>query len=144
MPDIGRDFQSGNLGPEFIKAPDGSEIRLLHELHMGGLSECTLPPNTVSVAVKHKTVEEIWRCTAGKGEIWRSQNSVEKILPLSPGVSLTIPLNTCFQFRNIDSEPLKLIIATMPPWPGDSEIYEVQGPWKQNKPFDKPDTETTR
>ena len=144
MPDIGRDFQSGNLGPEFTKAPDGSEIRLLHELHMGGLSECTLPPNKVSVAVKHKIVEEIWLCTAGNGEIWRSQNGVEKILPLSPGVSLTIPLNTCFQFRNIDSEPLKLIIATRPPWPGDSEIYEVQGPWKQNKPFDKPDTETTR
>ena len=143
MPDIGRDFQSGNLGPEAIKAPDGSEIRLLHELHMGGLSECTLPPNKVSVAVKHKTVEEIWLCIAGKGEIWRSQNGVEEILPLSPGVSLTIPLNTCFQFRNINSEPLRLVIATMPPWPGDSEIYKVQGPWKHNKPFDEPYTETT-
>ena len=80
MPDIGIDFQSGNLNPEFIEAPDGSEIRLLHELHMGGMSECTLPPNSVSVAVEHKTVEEIWLCTAGKGEIWRSQNGVEEIL----------------------------------------------------------------
>ena len=142
MHDIGRDFQSGNLRPEFIKAPDGSEIRLLHELHMGGMSECTLPPNRVSVAIKHKTVEEIWLCTAGKGEIWRSQNGVEEILPLSPGVSLTIPLNTCFQFRNPYSEPLKIVIATMPPWPGDSEISEVQGPWKTDKPFGKASAET--
>ena len=144
MPDIGIDFQSGNLNPEFIEAPDGSEIRLLHELHMGGMSECTLPPNSVSVAVEHKTVEEIWFCTAGKGEIWRSQSGGEEILNISPGISLTIPLNTKFQFRNVYSAPLKIVISTMPPWPGDSETRVVQGPWNPNNTLNDSDMETTR
>lgn len=41
-------------------APDGSEIRLLADLEGGGLAHCTLPSGRVSVAQRHKTVEEIW------------------------------------------------------------------------------------
>jgi mannose-6-phosphate isomerase-like protein (cupin superfamily) len=38
-----------------------------------------------------------------------------------PGISLTIPTGTGFQFRNIGETPLKFIIAAMPPWPGEEE-----------------------
>ena len=122
---LARNKLSNNL----IIAPDGSEIRLLHELTGGGLSECTLPANRVSLAVAHQTVEEIWLFTSGCGQVWRKLDQVEEVLDVKKGVSLTIPLGIHFQFRNTGSTPLKFIISTMPPWPGDEEAYTVQGKW---------------
>jgi hypothetical protein len=47
-----------------------------------------------------------------------------------PGVSLTIPVETQFQFRNTGQEPLRFVIATMPPWPGADEAVPVEvGKW---------------
>jgi hypothetical protein len=40
-------------------APDGSEVRVLCQLSRGGLALFSLPPNTVSKAVAHRTVEEV-------------------------------------------------------------------------------------
>jgi quercetin dioxygenase-like cupin family protein len=54
-------------------APDGSEIRLLPTMNGGGLAHCTLPPGGVSKPVYHRTVEEIWYCIKGDGEVWRKQ-----------------------------------------------------------------------
>jgi mannose-6-phosphate isomerase-like protein (cupin superfamily) len=53
------------------RAPDGSLIRALLALRGGGLAHCTLPPGGVSSAVVHKTVEEIWYCLSGLGQVWR-------------------------------------------------------------------------
>ena len=122
---LARNKLSNNL----IIAPDGSEIRLLHELTGGGLSECTLPAKRVSLAVAHRTVEEIWLFTSGCGQVWRKLGQVEEVLDVKKGVSLTIPLGTYFQFRNTGSTPLKFIISTMPPWPGKEEAYTVPGKW---------------
>ena len=54
-------------------APDGSEIRFLSELKGAGMCHCTLPPNSTSKAVKHKTVEEIWYFIEGRGQVWRKK-----------------------------------------------------------------------
>ena len=51
-------------------APDNSEIRLLPTFNSGGLCHCTLPANSISNPVKHKTVDEIWYCISGQGIIW--------------------------------------------------------------------------
>src|SRR4030042_6179097 len=80
-------------------APDGSEIRLLPNLKGGGMCHCTLPVGKTSRAVKHKTVEEIWYFLEGTGEVWRKQDGHEEVIKVGPGVSLTIPLGTHFQFR---------------------------------------------
>ena len=48
---------------------------------------------------------------------------------MSPGVSLTIPLGAHFQFRNTGEAPLRFVIVTMPPWPGEDEAYGVEGHW---------------
>jgi hypothetical protein len=40
-------------------APDGSEIRLLAETARGSFVHCTLPPNGVSKAVRHRTAEGV-------------------------------------------------------------------------------------
>jgi mannose-6-phosphate isomerase-like protein (cupin superfamily) len=45
-------------------------------------------------------------------------------------VCLTIPLGTHFQFRSHGKEPLSAIGVTMPPWPGEDEAYDVEGPWE--------------
>ena len=111
-------------------APDKSEIRLLPNMKGGGLAHCTLPPHSISLAVKHKTVEEIWYFIQGHGQVWRKQGDREEIVDVGPGICLTIPPGTHFQFRNTEKEPLCFIIATMPPWPGKQEAVRVQDHWK--------------
>lgn len=112
-------------------APDGSEIRLLPTMIGGGLAHCKLPVDGVSEAVYHQTVEEIWYFIEGKGQIWRKQDELEEITDVYPGLSLTIPIATRFQFRNTGDIPLQFIIATMPPWTGPSEaVKAAEGKWK--------------
>jgi mannose-6-phosphate isomerase-like protein (cupin superfamily) len=91
------------------------------------MAHCTLPPGNVSQAVKHKTIDEIWYCLQGQGQIWRKQDEPGKVVNIRPGICLTIPTGTVFQFRNIGEEPLCFIIATMPPWPGNDEVITVAG-----------------
>ena len=111
-------------------APDGSEIRLLAEGRGGGLSHCTLPQGSVSQAVAHQTVEEIWYCICGHGQVWRKLGEAEITVDVSPGSSLTIPQGTVFQFRNMGDAPLCFVIATMPRWPGPEEAISQPGKWE--------------
>jgi mannose-6-phosphate isomerase-like protein (cupin superfamily) len=103
--------------PDYL-APDGSEIRKLPDVKGGGLCHCTLPPYSTSQAVTHKTVYEIWYVIEGHGKVWRKFGEQDQTVDVHPGLSLTIPVDTRFQFRNTGSDPLCFIIATMPPWPG--------------------------
>lgn len=82
-----------------------------------------------SVAVAHRTVEEIWYFLRGRGEMWRKLGDREEVVDVGPGVCVTIPLGACFQFRAFAPEPLSAVGATMPPWPGAGEAILVEGPW---------------
>jgi len=110
-------------------APDGSEIRFLATASRGSMVHCTLSPGGVSIAVAHRTVEEIWFFLEGQGEVWRRLDGKEEVARVSPGASLNIPLGTHFQFRNKGAGPLRFVITTMPPWPGEDEAYRVSGRW---------------
>ena len=110
-------------------APDGSSVRLLLSLRGGSMAHFELPAGAVSHAVAHRTVEEIWLIISGQGSIWRRQEGSERIEPLSPGASLTIPLGTAFQFRAESDASLTFVAITMPPWPGEGEATPVCGPW---------------
>jgi mannose-6-phosphate isomerase-like protein (cupin superfamily) len=110
-------------------APDGSEVRFLSASDCGSMAEFRLPPGKVSVAVTHRTVEELWFFTGGIGRLWRRNEIAEEITPIIPGLSISIPVGTHFQFRNDGTEPLKAIGTTMPPWPGMDEAYAVEGIW---------------
>ena len=96
----------------------------------GGLAHCTLPPHGISLAVKHKTIGEIWYFIKGRGQVWRKQGDREEVVDVGPGTYLTIPTGTHFQFRNTGKDPLCFIIATMPPWPGEHEAVRIQDHWK--------------
>jgi mannose-6-phosphate isomerase-like protein (cupin superfamily) len=111
-------------------APDGSEVRILCGLSRGGMAVFSLRAGAVSRAVAHRTVEEIWYFLAGQGRMWRRLGPHEEIVEVGPGLSLSIPTGTHFQFRCDGSEPLSAIGATMPPWPGEGEAYAVEGPWQ--------------
>jgi mannose-6-phosphate isomerase-like protein (cupin superfamily) len=82
-----------------------------------------------SLAVTHRTVEEIWYVLSGRGEMWRKQGPSEEVVALEPGTCLTIPLGTHFQFRASPGEAVSAIGVTMPPWPGDNEAVLVTGRW---------------
>jgi mannose-6-phosphate isomerase-like protein (cupin superfamily) len=66
--------------------------------------------------------------------MWRKQGERSEIVDVYPGVSLTVPLGTQFQFRNIGSESLAAVGVTMPPWPGEGEAIAVDGPWTPSNP----------
>lgn len=110
-------------------APDGSEVRLLLGLARGGMAHFSLKPGQVSHAVTHRTVEEIWYVTEGRGELWRKHGAREEIVPLEPGLCVSVPLGTHFQFRAARDRSLGFIGITMPPWPGPDEAVPVVGPW---------------
>jgi mannose-6-phosphate isomerase-like protein (cupin superfamily) len=110
-------------------APDSSEIRLLPVMKGGGLCHCTLPPGKTSLPVVHRHVEEIWYVLEGQGQVWRKNAGAEKTVRVSGGKSLTIPPGTAFQFRNTGAGPLRILIVTMPPWPGPQEAEKAVGKW---------------
>jgi mannose-6-phosphate isomerase-like protein (cupin superfamily) len=110
-------------------APDGSEIRLLPKLAGGSMAHCTLPAGATSKAVKHRRVEEIWYMVSGRGEVWRKRAGHEEVVEVEPGVGLSIPYGTEFQFRALGPEPLVFVLVTMPPWPGEAEAVRVADHW---------------
>ena len=113
-----------------VIAPDGSEIRFLGEMTRASMVHCTLPPNRVSKAVCHKTIEEIWYFLSGEGQVWRSFEGKEEVDLVTQGTCLTIPVGAHFQFRNTGITPLHFIISTMPPWPGAQEAELVPDYWQ--------------
>ena len=115
-------------------APDGSEVRLLLGLADGGMAHFQLGPNQISKAVTHRTVEEIWYILSGRGQMWRKLGGADEVVDLLPGVCLTIPQGTLFQFRSLGFHPLAAIGVTMPPWPGEGEAILVEGKWTPTVP----------
>src|SRR3954452_19078679 len=100
-------------------APDDSAVRLLVALDGGSMAHFELAAGQTSVAVRHRTVEELWYFVGGPGEMLHGgPEGGEAVDAVEPGVSLDIPLGTSFQSRALVSEPLRAVAVTMPPWPG--------------------------
>jgi len=125
------DFETKRISAETDAiAPDGSEVRVLCQLSRGGLALFSLPPRAVSKAVAHRTREELWYFISGHGRMWRKLGEHEEVAEVGPGISISLPTGTHFQFRCDGSEPLVAIGATMPPWPGEGEAFSVEGKWQ--------------
>ena len=110
-------------------APDGSEVRILVAVGAGSMAHFTLRPGAVSRGIVHRSVEEVWFFTKGRGTMWRRQEGEEEIVEVGSGVSIAIPVGASFQFRAEGEEPLEAVGVTMPPWPGPEEAVFVEGPW---------------
>ncbi|QTN25975.1 cupin domain-containing protein [Rhizobacter sp. AJA081-3] len=112
-----------------VVAPDGSDVRVLLGLPAGGMAHFELAAGQVAKAVTHRSVDELWFVLAGHGQMWRRQGEREEVVALEPGVCLSIPLGTHFQFRASATEAVSAVAITMPPWPGEAEAVPVEGPW---------------
>ena len=111
-------------------APDGSDVRILLGVSGGTMAHFELGAGETSLAVEHRTVEELWFFVGGRGQMWRrGGDGEERIDDVAAGVSIDIPRGTAFQFRALGDEPLSAIGATMPPWPGSGEAIVAEGPW---------------
>lgn len=113
-----------------VLAPDGSQVRVLLALPGGSMAHFHLHAGQVAQAVTHRSVDELWYVTAGRGEMWRRQGDREEVVALVPGLCVSIPVGTHFQFRAAPSEPVSVVAVTMPPWPGADEAVFVEGPWQ--------------
>jgi mannose-6-phosphate isomerase-like protein (cupin superfamily) len=111
-------------------APDGSRLRVLCRVEGASMVHFELGPHEVSRAVVHRTVDEIWYVLDGRGMIWREFAGRATETELLPGLSLTLPVGTRFQFRNTGAKALAVLAVTVPPWPGEDEAVRVAGPWK--------------
>jgi mannose-6-phosphate isomerase-like protein (cupin superfamily) len=112
-----------------VTAPDGSEVRELVATGRASMVHCTLRPGATSLAVAHRTVEEVWFFVSGRGQVWRRTGEQESVVDVEPGIGLSVGTGTHFQFRNTGEEDLCFVITTMPPWPGADEAYPVGGRW---------------
>jgi mannose-6-phosphate isomerase-like protein (cupin superfamily) len=76
-------------------------------------------------------VHQIGYVIEGHGEIWRAAAEEGGSVDLLwPGVGVDIPVGTSFQFRATGMDALKLVLLTMPSWPGPSEAVPVAGLWE--------------
>jgi len=93
-----------------------------------------LAPGQVAIGVVHRTVDEIWLVTGGRGRIWRCQDGRPDLAledELLPEVSVPIPVGTHFQFRAAEASGLNIVGVTVPPWPGESEAVRSEiAPWQ--------------
>jgi mannose-6-phosphate isomerase-like protein (cupin superfamily) len=113
-----------------VTAPDGSKILELLETAGASLVRCELPRGGVSLAVRHRTIEEIWYFLEGHGEVWRRYpDQREEVVEVRPPTCLRIPTGTAFQFRNTGAGVLAFLIVTLPPWPGAEEAVRVEDHW---------------
>lgn len=115
-------------------APDGSDVHTLLRLAGGSMAHFELAAGQTSRAVTHRTIEEIWYVLSGHGEMWRKHGEREEIVALEPGMCLTIPLGTHFQFRASTAGPISALGVSLPPWPGEGEAVPVAGPWQPSAP----------
>ena len=126
----GYPFETKSLPAEHdITAPDGSAIRVLARLGRGSMAHGTLPSGHTSLAIRHRTVDEIWYVLSGRAEIWRAVDDSEQVVAVAAGDSLTIPAGTRFQFRALGDESFEFLMCTIPPWTDASEAVYTDGIW---------------
>ena len=95
-------------------------------IHMGSCAEMCVREYKLSREAQDAFTVESYRRALQAEEKGMFQ---EEIVPVTAQVCVTIPVGTYFQFRATGKESLVAVGITMPPWPGDREVYYVSGPW---------------
>jgi mannose-6-phosphate isomerase-like protein (cupin superfamily) len=109
-------------------ATDKAEIRWIFAAKEASVVHCTLPPKTVSAAVRLVETDEIWYFIGGQGRIWFKEETAEEEKEVGPGTCLTIPAGVHFQYRNTTSDPLTFVCVTMPPFQSNEETTKPVEP----------------
>jgi mannose-6-phosphate isomerase-like protein (cupin superfamily) len=123
-------FQTATMPVPSEPAPDGSRIYPLVRTGNASVGIIELRPGQVTAPVRHRTIEEIWYVLEGRGQLWREMDDAEETVDLIAGVCATIPTGAAFQFRSDGEQPLRMLMLTVPPWPGDAEAIAADGVWR--------------
>lgn len=110
-------------------APDSADIRVLLRTGQASLAHGTLDVGRTSIAVAHRTVDEMWFVVGGSAEVWRRLGDEESLVTVSAGDALTVPLGADFQYRTVGDALFQFIMCTTPAWPGPDEAIFVEGRW---------------
>ena len=120
-------------------APDGLAVFAGATTDRAGnasVARFELTPHFVAKAVVHRTVDEIWYCLEGRGELWlyEPKSGSKEVISLEPGVSVSIPQGVHFQSRNLSESRLVILGVTSPMWPDHpDEAVAVPDHWPSGK-----------
>jgi mannose-6-phosphate isomerase-like protein (cupin superfamily) len=105
---------------------DGSTIREIAGVGGGdaaparaqSLAEATVPPGGRTLAHLHRTTEELYFFTAGRGELRLGDERA----PVAAGDCVTIAPGTVHELRNTGEEPLVLLCCCAPPYTHEDTV----------------------
>ena len=123
-------FQTVQMPVPSEPAPDGSRIYPLMRTRQASVGIIELRPNQVTAPVRHQTIEEFWYVLEGTGQLWRELDTEEETVELNTGSCVNIPTGAAFQFRSDGERPLRMLMLTVPPWPGPEEAVAADGAWQ--------------
>ena len=121
----------------FKLAPGGSKIFIVGKYaREGSMAYVFQPGLKTSLPTRHKTITENWLFLKGMGEVAlrpedKGQKTKWAIHFVKPGIRITVPVGTAFQFRATTQEPLVFAVMTMPPYPDNDEDIDVPGLWER-------------
>jgi mannose-6-phosphate isomerase-like protein (cupin superfamily) len=124
------EFETVQMPVPSEPAPDGSRIYPLVRTEQASVGIIELRPDQITAPVYHLTIEEVWYVLEGKGQLWRRSGDTEETVALTTGTCVTIPTGAAFQFRSDGEKPLRMLMLTIPPWPGAEEAVAAEGAWK--------------
>jgi mannose-6-phosphate isomerase-like protein (cupin superfamily) len=67
--------------------------------------------------------------------VWRRRDDTEEVIYVSANISITIPVGTHFQFRNLSGENLIILIVTSPVRPDPKEALDVPSRWSDTSAY---------
>ncbi|WP_455208548.1 cupin domain-containing protein [Kaarinaea lacus] len=110
-----------NIEPFITK--DGSEIReLMHPAEHGNklqsLAEATVARGSETLKHKHRSTEEIYHITQGKGLMCLG----EELIEVTIGDSVCIAPGTVHNIKNIGNVPLKILCCCSPPYSDNDTV----------------------
>ncbi len=123
------EFQTVQMPVPSEPAPDGSRIFPLVRTEQTSVGLIELRPDQITAPVYHLTIEEVWYVLEGQGQLWRQLDGHEETVDLQAGTCVTIPTGAAFQFRSDGERPLRMLMMTIPPWPGPEEAVAADGKW---------------
>jgi mannose-6-phosphate isomerase-like protein (cupin superfamily) len=111
--------------PAFV-TKDGSTVReLMHPATHGArhqsLAEAIVAPGQTTALHRHRSSEELYHVTAGRGRMTLGDRNFE----VGPGDTVCIPPGTAHCIENTGTEPLRILCCCAPPYAhADTELLE--------------------
>jgi mannose-6-phosphate isomerase-like protein (cupin superfamily) len=110
-----------------IRTPHGSEIRPLIDRTTSEITQCSLaeeilPPGCAVTPHHHRSLEEIYYITAGRGLMTVGEESREVV----SGDAVFVPRGLKHGLQNTGSEPITLLLVCGPAFFYEDQVFESE------------------